>query len=146
MSKWEQISFRDVVLGDEVKLVHKDGHQKIITKGKVTKRATLGDWFEIDNEESFYPYEFDANETEGSPTKLYRKTKPFQWPNKLGAVVSGENEDGDTIPLVLVTVDDDKDDPYHDWFHPLWGVVNKADVEHFKNLKVLSEGVDVDET
>lgn len=143
MSKWEEIEFKDVILGDKIKIAKKEGGMSVILKGEVTNRATLGDWFTVGNEESFYPSEFIEEEAAGNPAKLYRKVKPFAWPNKQGAIVE-YTDCGNTFRIVLVAVDkEDTKDPYPDWYHPMYGLINKADLEAVKELKIISKGVDV---
>lgn len=137
--KWEKIKPEEVKVGDEVRIVDKRPGLRTVTESVVTElEAETGAFYIAEIETWNFPDEFDKG-----GTKLYRKVKPFDWPNKLGAVVSGKDE-GETLYLVLVMVDEDEDDPYPEWYHPNWGAVNKADLHHLKNLKVLSEGVDTE--
>lgn len=143
--KWVEAKHEDIREGDVVRVTRKITPQTTITEGKVTlykeHGAGLGTaLWNIEDFENFYDYEF-VPDSEGYVSTLERFVPPFKWPTKLGAVVTGKDEDG-TYKIVLV--EELPDDPEGAlWWTSEWGTVNRYDMEGLDDLTVVSEGVTV---
>lgn len=140
---WDKVDFFDLEVGDVVKVQRKTEDSEIRFEGNVTSIDLEDNSFRIGDEGSTFGkwiYKEELEEVGGAT--LSRKVPPFVWPNKLGAVVSYESDDK-TYYVTLVAVDnEDPADPYPNWYHPLYGICNRADMEGYKKLRVISPGVD----
>lgn len=141
---WVKAKHGDIREDDVVRVTSKDGPQTTITEGRVTKchtsGAVLGELvWTIEDFENFYEHEFRPDEG-GDFATLERFVPAFEWPTKLGAVVTGKDEDGEyTAVLVYVRSAED-----HVWWTTEWGVVSVDEISGLEDLTVVSEGVTVE--
>lgn len=144
--KWVEAKHEDIRKGDAVRVTRKDGPQTITTEGKVTHyeeggNASRKTSWTIENFEYFYDYEFVPN-SDGEFSTLERFVPAFEWPTKLGAVVTGKDEEGEyTAVLVYVPVNT-PGKPV--WWTAEWGVTGAEDLSGLEDLTVVSEGVTVE--
>lgn len=144
---WVEAKHKDIREDDVVRVTHKDGPQTTITEGKVTKchtsGAVLGELvWTIEDYENFYEHEFRPDE-DGDFATLERFVPAFVWPTKLGAVVTGKDEDGE-YTIVLVKLAHDLKPDYHFWWSDEWGTVTASDLTGLEDLTMVSEGVTVE--
>ena len=144
--KWVAAKFEDVEKGDTVRVVRKEGPQTVITEGKVTEKSPPTQWrgvtWMVENYETFYDNEFVPDE-DGFVSSLEKLVPPFEWPTKLGAVVTGTDDAG-KYSLVLVKLSRNGSAENHQWWSYEWGIVTPRDVSGLENLTVVSEGVTVE--
>lgn len=134
--EWEEITFSQIKTGDELQYI-------VQYEGKVEK--IYGVVKEFDSSDTSWSigagnwvYSESYHDDDEKVTYL-RKRTPFEWPNKLGAVVKYE-EDGVTSMIICVEVDPDAEDANPTYFHPESGTLNKYDLEYATNLQTLYEG------
>lgn len=141
---WVQAKHEDIREGDVVRVTHKEGPKTTIIEGKVTAYNPDGygrgnaSW-SIEDFENFYAYEFEVDkDSDEAPPTLERFVPPFEWPTKLGAIVTGSDA-GDLVTAVLV-----RNLTQTLWWTADWGVVTEHDLRDLKDLTVVSEGATVE--
>ena len=142
--KWVKAKHGEIEEGNVVRVTTKEGPQTVITEGNVTNAIVNRDGskvWTIENFENFYDHEF-VPDADGDFATLERFVPPFTWPTKLGAVVTGKDEDG-SYTIVLVKLAHDNNPDYHFWWSDEWGTVTAADLSGLEDLTVVSEGVTV---
>lgn len=99
MDKWEKVEYADLKKGDKILRINEyaDGTRSEV-RG-VLNYEGLSQWKSRDN----FILVDDASRT---PSKLYRrKTKPFEIPKGMGAVMTATDSNGNTVTLIRVDVD-----------------------------------------
>lgn len=144
---WVKAKHGDIRNGDVVRVTTKNGPQTIITEGTVTRHQksslNVSDLvWTVEDYENFYEHEFEPDE-DGEFSTLERFVPAFVWPTKLGAVVTGKDEDG-SYTIVLVQLSYDNKPEYHLWWSSDWGTVTASDLSGLEDLTVISEGVTVE--
>lgn len=131
--QWEEIEFADIRADDLIRLVREDGIRKFEYTSKAVVYEDDHKWWAMDGAW----YATGGEDDLGWTKTFYRKVKPFEVPQGLGAVVRAKNDIGEIT--FLVTVDRDKDH---------WREVNGngyySDLEllaEFTGHVTLSEGV-----
>lgn len=138
---WVEAKHGDIKEGDVVRVTFREGPKTTITEGKVTKVLTR-EWngqnvWSVENYENFYPNEFEPDD-DGEFSTLERFIPPFNWPTKLGAVVSGK-DDGKLVHAVLV-----REGNQSVWWTAELGISTVYDLSYWTELTVVSEGVTVE--
>lgn len=129
MDKWEKVEYEDLKRGDKVLRINKhDDGTRAEVRG-VLNYEGFNQWKSRDN---FILVQAVSN----TPSKLYRrKTKPFEIPKGMGAVMTATDDNGNTVTLIRVDVDGTP------WRLMPSNWRSERQVAGMKDHKVLSEGV-----
>lgn len=141
MTQWQETKFEDIKAGDFVKYVVTSANKKTIVKGEIGAFDSSDTSWAIGSGEWAYSPQYSLEC--GEKAKYFRKVKPFAWPTKLGAVVTGKDEDGE-YTIILVKLSHDGKADYHLWYSDEWGTVTASDLTGLEDLTVVSEGVTVE--
>lgn len=116
---WEEITFDQIKLGDEIRYIVEYNGAVDISEGVVKEHdQSDNSWLLGDDYWAFGPDYYD----EGGSTYL-RKIKPFVWPKELGSVIEvGWEVDSNLQTFVRVRPSDHKSDQ---WFHVQTGNMYK---------------------
>lgn len=142
---WVKAQHKDIREDDVVRVTEKNGPQTTITEGRITRYEENGEgpgksMWTIENYENYFGDEF-VPDADGDRATLERFVPPFEWPTKLGAVVTGKDEDGEyTAVLVYVPVNSAENNL---WWTAEWGATEAGDISGLEDLTVISEGVTV---